>query len=95
MTDVLNEKTIAALRTKDFATYEFLDVLVHVWNKVNLKSPEVHVRLHDANRMPLSSADDDRLAYMKDFATAVNEMPKGGAVRCPGHQKQRLPLSIR
>ena len=77
MTDVFNEKTVAALRTKDFATSEFLDVLVTVWNLVNVKSRDAHTRLHDSNRMPFSSVDDDRLAYITDFAVAINEMLGG------------------
>ena len=42
-----------------------------------VKSSDAHVRLHDTNRMPFSSVDDDRLTYMSDFAMTVNEMPGG------------------
>lgn len=77
MTDVLNEKTVAALRTKNLKTFEFLEVLVTLWNMLNVKSSNAHVRLNDNNRMPFTSADDDRLAYITDFAAAIHDMPGG------------------
>ena len=59
--NIFNEKTIAALRMHGYdETSTFLSRVTRMWNILNVKSPDVGVRLNDPDRYTISDANDSR-----------------------------------
>ena len=78
MCDVLNEKTVAALRMDGCSdTAKFLEICLRLWNIFNIKRTDTHIRLNDPNRMPFSNAADGRLVFMTDVAEGLSMMQGG------------------
>ena len=73
--NIFNEKTIAALRKHGYdETSTFLSRVTRMWNILNVKSPDVGVRLNDPDRYTISDANDSRLQYLLDIADSFAEM---------------------
>ena len=75
---VINEKTVAALSLKQkTTTAEFIDCLLRMWKILNVKSPDLHVRLNDRDREQITSKDHTSLHYLKEMAASFAKMPGG------------------
>lgn len=78
MTQVFDEKTVAALRMDgSTSTADFLELFVRCWKIVNIKDTSAHYKLRDQDRKPFYAVDDDRLTFLRSVAKSVALM-RGG-----------------
>ena len=78
---VISEKTAAALALKGKAeTAELVGAIVRLWKILNVKCPNLHIRLNDIDRQQITSKFHQSLVYMKNFASSVKEMRGGRGV---------------
>ena len=76
--NVFNEKTVAALKLAGKGeTAAFIEAVVKMWNILNVKSPDSGRKLHDEDRYPFNSIDDERLTFLHEMATSFKLMDGG------------------
>ena len=75
---VFNEKTINALRglktNSADETTRFIELVVDMWNCLNIKCPGAGQKLQDPNREKFTEQNDARLDFLKDMATMFKQM---------------------
>ena len=75
---VFSEKVVSALTLKDRKdTAEFINFILRMWKILNVKSPDLHIRLNDSDREQITKKDHPSLVYLKNIATTFREMPGG------------------
>ena len=73
--NVFSEKTEAVLRKNGFnETARFIQLVLRMWNCLNVKSPNTWYHLNDTNRKPIHEKTDSRLNYLIDLATMFKGM---------------------
>ena len=78
MCAVFNERTVAALRADQLNdTADFLELLVKLWNILNIKRKDAGKTMNDPNRAPLCQADDPRINLIESMTAAFADMPRG------------------
>ena len=55
-------------------TARFLELFLHMWNCLNIKSTEFYIMLNDQNRRPFSDFSDERLTFLQDIASMFKQM---------------------
>ena len=75
---VFNDKVVTALSIKEkTSTACFVKQIVRLWKILNVKRPNLHLRLNDPDRSPFYSTDDDRLHFLNRFISSLSLMSGG------------------
>lgn len=73
--NVFNEKTVVALQQNGYLeTARFIQLVLKMWNCLNVKTPNIWYRLNDINRKPIYKTTDPRLNFLIDMATMFKRM---------------------
>lgn len=72
VTDVFNEKTIAALADK--TTQIMVKNVTKMWHILNVKTTSAGKRLNDEDRHPIYNVNDERLVFLVEIAECFNLM---------------------
>ena len=73
--EVINEKTVAALRLEEKDdTADLLDYVVTLWKILSVKYPLTGIHLNDAYRRPISSVCSDSLEFLRGFIRSLTAM---------------------
>ena len=75
---VFSEKVIAALILKGKVdTAVFIGSILRMWKILNVKAPDLHIRLNDRDREQITTKNHVGLTYLRKIAKAFSEMPGG------------------
>lgn len=84
VTQVFTEKTVAALNEDGFRDRaQVVEMVMKVWNILNIKPPDGHIYLNDPLRQLFRRINDIRFGVLSEFAEVLERMKCGrGAARC-------------
>ena len=73
--NIFHGKTKAVLlQQKMMGTARFLDLVLRMWNCLNMKSPEIYVILNDKYIKPFFDSSDEKSTFLQNMAIMFKQI---------------------